>query len=171
MKAQSTYRPFFLDEPECSTPRRFHCSHIWEHMPDKVREHLSFTSLLISLSRGALLQYLVYLVLAVLIFFLGWLTTRTELRLSRAFITFSWLLSQWSLTINQHWSNPPVSPHQLWRKSQRLDRANVNRGPRTEIRWCVDWTRHPEDADFSKWIMAWSLPLLSPLKRCIIMQF
>jgi hypothetical protein len=39
---------FHQDGPEYSTPRRFHCCHIWEPMPDNVRNHLSFTFLLLS---------------------------------------------------------------------------------------------------------------------------
>ncbi len=59
----------FVDGHEWSTPRRFRCSHNWEQMLDNVRKHLSFTFLLAFFSCGALLQYLVYLVLTIIVSF------------------------------------------------------------------------------------------------------
>ncbi len=38
---------FLGDRLEWSTPRRFLCSHIWEQMPDNVRENLLFTFILV----------------------------------------------------------------------------------------------------------------------------
>ncbi len=56
--------------PQWRTPRRFHCSHVRPQMLDSVHKHLSCTVLLVSFSRGAILQYLVYLVLIVIIFYM-----------------------------------------------------------------------------------------------------
>ncbi len=72
--------PFQGNGHEWSTPRRCHCSHIWTWMLDDVCKNLSFTFLLISFfSCGALLQYLVYLVLTVCILFRVIITTATIL--------------------------------------------------------------------------------------------
>ncbi len=53
---------------EWSTPRRFHYSHIWKQVLGNISRHFSFTSLIVSFSCEALLQYLVYRVLTVIIF-------------------------------------------------------------------------------------------------------
>ncbi len=81
---------FQWDRPEWRPSTRFCCSHIWTQMLDNVREHLSFILLKASFSCGALLHFLVHLMLIVIIF-LGWLITTTKLRLWHAFITFPWL--------------------------------------------------------------------------------
>jgi hypothetical protein len=74
-------------------------SHIWTRMLDNVHEYLSFAFLLISYSCGGLLQYHIYLVLTIVIFFrLITVITGTEKRLLLACITLFWLQSGTSST-------------------------------------------------------------------------
>jgi hypothetical protein len=66
----SQLEAFQVDGPEWSTQEDSiiqYSSHIWEQILDNVHKHLSFTFLLVSFSCGALLQYIVYLVLTVIV--------------------------------------------------------------------------------------------------------
>jgi hypothetical protein len=87
-----------VDGPELCTLCRFYCSHIWEQIPHNVRECLSFTFPVSIFSCGALLQYIVYLVLIVIIFF-RLITLNTRSKTTARFNTFPWLHSQLSQTI------------------------------------------------------------------------
>ncbi len=66
----SQLEAFQGDGPEWSTQEDSivqYNSHIWEQILDNVDKHLSFTFLLVPFSFGALLQYIVYLVLTVIV--------------------------------------------------------------------------------------------------------